>query len=61
MTNALAFGTKDARLDYHAAMIALALGRTAEARTGLEAALALDPAFDPLQAARARQALVDLP
>ena len=61
MTSAVAFGTKDAKLDYHAGMIALALGQTDRARTSLQAALALDPGFDPLQAARARRALADLP
>lgn len=61
MTSALAFGTKDAKLDYHAGMIALALGQIDRARTSLQAALALDPGFDPLQAARARRALADLP
>ena len=60
MTLALAFGTKDARLEYHAGMIALALGDTARARSELEAALALDPGFDPLQAAHARQALASI-
>ena len=61
MASALAFGTKDARLQYHAGMIALAVGDTGRARSELEAALALDPGFDPLQAARARRALADLP
>jgi tetratricopeptide (TPR) repeat protein len=61
MMNALAFGTRDARLEYHAAMIALALRDTGRARSGLEAALALDPGFDPFQASRARRALADLP
>ena len=60
IAEALSFGTKDARLEYHAGMIALALGQNDRARTSLEAALALDPAFDPLQAARARRALADL-
>ena len=61
MASALAFGTRDARLEYHVGMIALALGQNDRARTSLESALALDPGFDPLQAARARQALADLP
>jgi tetratricopeptide (TPR) repeat protein len=61
MASALAFGTKDAKLEYHAGMIALALGQTDRARTSLQAAIALDPGFDPLQASRARQALADLP
>ncbi len=54
---ALGFGTKDAKILYHAGMIGLALGDTTRARTQLEAALALDPSFDALQAERARAAL----
>lgn len=60
MTTALAFGTKDAKLMYHAGMIAAALGDTSRARTQLTAALALDPTFDPLQAQRARETLAGL-
>ncbi len=61
MRSALAFGTVDAKVLYHAGMIDLALGRTADARTTLQRALDLDPSFDPLQAARARAALAALP
>lgn len=61
MQTALAFGTRDAKLLYHAGMIDAALGRTAYARTRLEAALALDSSFDPLQAARAQETLATLP
>ncbi len=61
MTKALAFGTQDAKLMYHAGMIDVALGRTDQARTMLEAALRLDPSFDPLQVVRAREALARLP
>ncbi|HEX7472253.1 MAG TPA: hypothetical protein VF323_04160 [Candidatus Limnocylindrales bacterium] len=61
MTSALGFGTRDAKLDHYAGMTALALGQTDRARTSLRSALALDPGFDPLQAARARRALADLP
>jgi tetratricopeptide (TPR) repeat protein len=57
---ALGFGTKDAKILYHAGMIALALGDTARAKTQLEAALHLDPSFDALQAERAREALSGL-
>lgn len=57
MSRALAFGTRDAKLLYHAGMIQLALGRTDRARTFLSDSLALDPSFDPLQVARARAAL----
>ena len=55
--NALALGTHDALLQYHAGMIANALGDTARARQLLQAALNLNPGFDPLQAARARATL----
>jgi tetratricopeptide (TPR) repeat protein len=54
---ALSLGTKDARLLYHAGMISLALGETARGQEELLDALTLCPSFDPLQAARARDAL----
>ena len=54
---ALRLGTKDARLFYHAGMIARAAGDAAAARDYLERALALNPQFDPLQARIARAAL----
>jgi tetratricopeptide (TPR) repeat protein len=57
---ALAVGTKDARILYHAGMIGLALGDTARAKSQLSAALVLDPSFDALQAQRAREALAGL-
>jgi tetratricopeptide (TPR) repeat protein len=57
MQQALVLGTRDALLDYHAGMIALALGDTARARTSLTAALAIKGALDPLSAARAEAAL----
>ena len=57
MGHALAFGTRDAKLLYHAGMIRLALGDVADGRARLEAALDLDPSFDALQADRARAAL----
>ncbi|MDQ6794606.1 MAG: tetratricopeptide repeat protein [Chloroflexota bacterium] len=60
MNTALAFGTKDAKLMYHAGMIAAALGDKGRARTSLQAALTLDPSFDPLQAQRARKTLAGL-
>jgi Flp pilus assembly protein TadD len=60
MAAALAFGTKDAKLMYHAGMIAAALGDTNRARTNLQAALTLDPSFDPLQVQRARETLAGL-
>jgi tetratricopeptide (TPR) repeat protein len=60
MKTAMAFGTKDAKLWYHAGMIAAALGDTSRARTNLQAALSLDRSFDPLQVQRAREALAGL-
>jgi tetratricopeptide (TPR) repeat protein len=57
---ALAQGTPDARLWYHAGMIDKALGLTSDARTALRRALTISPAFDPLQAPVAKAALVDL-
>lgn len=54
---ALHLGTKDARLWYHAALIANVAGHKAEAVKHLQQALQLNPQFDPLQAARARTAL----
>jgi tetratricopeptide (TPR) repeat protein len=60
MGTALAFGTKDAKLYYHAGMIAAALGDLDVARADLRLALSLDPSFDPFQAQRARDALAGL-
>lgn len=52
---ALRLGTKDARLLYHAGMIAEASGDRATAVRLLDKALALNPRFDPLQAGIARK------
>ena len=60
MSMALAFGTHDAKLLYHAGMIATALDDSARARTLLREALALDDSFDPAGAARARATLESL-
>jgi len=57
MQEALRLGTRDARLFYHAGMIAAAGGDRAQMQTYLTQALTLSPAFDPLQAPLARQAL----
>ncbi len=61
MTTALAFGTRDAKLLYHAGMIKAALGDDTAARTLLTDALTLDDSFDPAAAARARATLDRLP
>ena len=60
MQSALAAGTKDARLWYHAGLIALANGRPDEAATDLRSALALGPALDPMSRARATDALATI-
>ena len=60
MQSALAAGTKDARLWYHAGLIALANGQTAEASTFLADALALGPALDPIAHQRAAAALATI-
>lgn len=54
---ALRLDTKDAKLLYHAGMIARAAGDTTAARDYLTRALTLNPHFDLLQAARAREVL----
>jgi tetratricopeptide (TPR) repeat protein len=54
---ALRLHTRDARLFYHAAMIARAAADQSSARDYLEQALALNPQFDPLQGAVARAIL----
>jgi tetratricopeptide (TPR) repeat protein len=57
---ALQLNTPEPAFHYHAGMIALALGDRAASRQHLERALALNPNFDPQQAARARAALVEV-
>ena len=54
---AVSLGTQDPKLLYHLGMIELASGHDADGRAHLEAALKLNPAFDPLGAAAARKAL----
>ncbi len=54
---ALRLGTQDARILYHAGMIAAAAGERVRAREYLTQALTLSPGFDPLQASIARKAL----
>jgi tetratricopeptide (TPR) repeat protein len=57
---ALRLGTSDARLFYHAGLVALAANDRQAARDYLQHALALSPQFDPLQAIKAKQALQGL-
>ncbi len=54
---ALGLGSRDAGLNYHAGMSALAAGDRGAARRYLRAALAGNPRFSPLYAPRARRAL----
>lgn len=60
MQRALALGTRDAMLHYHAGIIARALGDSASARVQLEAALAINPYWHPSQPATARAVLDSL-
>ena len=57
---ALRLGTQNSRLLFHAGAIESAVGRVAAARAHLRAALALNPAFSPLDAPRAVALLKDL-
>ena len=57
MTRALAEGTQDAMLFYHAGMIELAAGHCDVARTDLEHALSVNPFFHPTQPDSARAVL----
>ncbi|MDP9291174.1 MAG: tetratricopeptide repeat protein [Verrucomicrobiota bacterium] len=59
MKAALRLGTRDARLFYHAAMIAKASGERAASADFLHRALELNPGFDPLQRQLAQNALED--
>ncbi|MBA3768801.1 MAG: tetratricopeptide repeat protein, partial [Acidobacteria bacterium] len=54
---ALRLGTRDAKLFYHAGMIARAVGDQTSARDYLKRALALNSRFDPLQSSIAMKAL----
>ena len=60
MTRALALGTRDATMLYHAGEIALALGDSARAKDRLEAALGIRGALDPLSVAKATASLATL-
>ena len=57
---AMKLGTRDARLYYHAGMIAKAQGRNADAQRLLSEALSINPHFDLLQARLARATLDQL-
>jgi tetratricopeptide (TPR) repeat protein len=57
---ALQLGTRDARLFYHAGMIAKAAGDNSGAIDYLQRALTLNPQFDALQSLNARKALESL-
>jgi Tfp pilus assembly protein PilF len=57
---ALRLDTQDARLFYHAGMIARAADDRSAAGDYLSRALALNPQFDPLQASIARRALASV-
>ncbi len=57
MTHALALGTRDAMLFYHAGMIEAAMGRNDAARDRLETALAINPHWHPSQPTEARATL----
>jgi tetratricopeptide (TPR) repeat protein len=60
ITGALALGTPDPRIAYHAGMIAAASGEDVEARQFLEQAVSGSAALPPLQAQRATEALAAL-
>jgi tetratricopeptide (TPR) repeat protein len=60
MDQAVALGTRDAQLYYHAGMIALQLGHKAQARDYLEQALSINPHFSILYADKARTTLETL-
>jgi tetratricopeptide (TPR) repeat protein len=60
MDEALRLNTQDARLYYHAGMIALAVGDQADAQEYLTHALAINPYFSPLYAPQAEAALATL-
>ena len=60
MKEALKLGTRDARLLYHAGLIARAAGDVAAAADYLKRALALNRQFDPLQTTFAQAALAEV-
>ena len=60
MEQAMALGTRDARLYYHAAMIALELGNPSQAREYLEQVMEINPKFSILDADQALETLESL-
>jgi tetratricopeptide (TPR) repeat protein len=60
MKKALALGTGDALLDFHAGMIELQLGHFERAQTFLKSALALNPNFHLVYASQAREKLAQI-
>lgn len=60
MDQAMALGTRDAQLYYHAGMIALKLKNEAQARNYLEGALTINPHFSVLYAGEAHRTLQEL-
>jgi tetratricopeptide (TPR) repeat protein len=60
MQSALALGTRDAMLLYHAGMIAFAQGDRPQAREYLNQALQVNRYWDPFQPAQARAVLASL-
>ena len=60
MEEVLRLGTQDARLYYHAGMIALAEGDNEDARRYFARALEINPYFSPLYAPQAAQVLAEL-
>jgi tetratricopeptide (TPR) repeat protein len=60
MQRALALGTRDPTLHYHAGIIEAALGQRADARRHLRAALAINPHWHPFQPVEARAMLARL-
>jgi hypothetical protein len=57
---ALRLGTRDARLYYHAGVIAYAQGDRSTASRQLQTALQINPAFSILEAPQARALLAEL-
>ncbi|MDQ6732996.1 MAG: tetratricopeptide repeat protein, partial [Nitrospirota bacterium] len=60
MTTALKLGTKDARMFFHAGMIAHAIGNRKEAKAYLSQALSINPSFHPVHRKTAQETLEQL-